>query len=77
MVVGGTLFARAMYSEGFVTVMDPFQHVYGMRMSCALVVPLLVADVLYSCVIISSLSESLGQTSAFAICDDHRQKTWC
>jgi high affinity choline transporter 7 len=70
-VVGGLLFARAMYSEGFLTVVDPFQvsiracaahmyvlqHVYGPRIGAFLFVPILIADLLYSCVIITSLAQ--------------------
>ena len=52
---GGTFFANKMRSEGYVTMLDPFQRKYGDRMRGLLCIPALVAEVLHSAQILFAL----------------------
>ncbi|KAI4805120.1 hypothetical protein KUCAC02_009750 [Chaenocephalus aceratus] len=42
LVVGGLFFAKPMRSRGYVTMLDPFQQIYGKRMGGLLFIPALM-----------------------------------
>lgn len=56
-LAGGALFASQMYAEGYVTMTDPFQQIYGVRTGIILLVPVLVANLLFAAAILSSLGK--------------------
>lgn len=50
---GGLFFAKPMRDKKYVSMMDPFQIKYGKLLSCALVLPSLLVDVLWvSCTLL-------------------------
>ena len=55
MLPGGTLFAKKMRSEGYVTMLDPFQHKLGKYMGALLYIPALLGEVFWSAAILSLL----------------------
>lgn len=56
---GGFFFAKPMRENKYVTMMDPFQQKYGNVMSSALILPALVADVLWVARTLVSLGKLL------------------
>ncbi|XP_061626072.1 high affinity choline transporter 1-like isoform X1 [Phyllopteryx taeniolatus] len=58
--LGGFFFAKPMRENNYVTMMDPFQKKYGNFLSNALILPALIADVLW----VSRTLVSLGGTMA-------------
>ena len=52
---GGLFFANKMRSEGYVTMLDPFQRKYGERMGGLLYIPALLGEVFWSAAILSAL----------------------
>ncbi|CAN9510800.1 unnamed protein product [Ophioblennius macclurei] len=58
--LGGFFFAKPMRENKYVTMMDPFQKKYGNVMATALIIPALVADVLW----VARTLVSLGGTMA-------------
>lgn len=54
---GGFFFAKPMRENNYVTMMDPFQKKYGDIMSSVLILPTLVADVLWVARTLVSLGE--------------------
>ena len=54
-LTGGIFFANKMRSEGYVTMLDPFQRKYGERMGGLLYVPALLGEVFWSAAILSAL----------------------
>eukprot|EP00058_Branchiostoma_floridae_P017834 XP_002603323.1 hypothetical protein BRAFLDRAFT_119694 [Branchiostoma floridae] len=58
-MTGGLLFAKKMRSEGYVTMLDPFQQRYGERMGGLLFIPALLADVCWCGSILAALGTTL------------------
>ncbi|KAG7264681.1 hypothetical protein CRUP_035340 [Coryphaenoides rupestris] len=57
LVVGGLFFAKPMRSRGYVTMLDPFQQLYGKRMGGLLFIPALMGEIFWSAAILSALGE--------------------
>ena len=55
---GGIFFANKMRTEGYVTMLDPFQRKYGERMGGLLYIPALLGEVFWSAAIFSALGKS-------------------
>ena len=56
---GGLFFANKMRSEGYVTMLDPFQRKYGERMGGLLYIPALLGEVFWSAAILAALGKYL------------------
>ncbi len=52
---GGLFFAKPMRSRGYVTMLDPFQQLYGKRMGGLLFIPALLGEIFWSAAILSAL----------------------
>lgn len=57
LIPGGLFFADQMRSQGYVTMLDPFQDKYGERMGGLLYIPALLGEVFWSAAILSALGE--------------------
>ena len=64
-VLGGIFFARRMRREGYVTMLDPLQDVFGGRMGGLLFLPALCGEVFWSAGILAALGKD--QSIAFPI----------
>jgi len=53
--IGGLFFANKMRSQGYVTMLDPFQRKYGERMGGLLYIPALMGEVFWSAAILAAL----------------------
>lgn len=53
--LGGLFFAKPMRSRGYVTMLDPFQLLYGKRMGGLLFIPALMGEIFWSAAILSAL----------------------
>ncbi|XP_055072224.2 high-affinity choline transporter 1 [Misgurnus anguillicaudatus] len=60
LVVGGLFFAKPMRSRGYVTMLDPFQQLYGKRMGGLLFIPALLGEIFWSAAILSALGATLS-----------------
>uniref|UniRef100_A0A8C7XGR2 High affinity choline transporter 1 n=1 Tax=Oryzias sinensis TaxID=183150 RepID=A0A8C7XGR2_9TELE len=60
LVVGGLFFAKPMRSRGYVTMLDPFQQMYGKRMGGLLFIPALMGEIFWSAAILSALGATLS-----------------
>ncbi|XP_021435111.2 high-affinity choline transporter 1-like [Oncorhynchus nerka] len=60
LVVGGLFFAKPMRSRGYVTMLDPFQQIYGKRMGGLLFIPALMGEIFWSAAILSALGATLS-----------------
>uniref|UniRef100_A0A8C1T2R4 High affinity choline transporter 1 n=1 Tax=Cyprinus carpio TaxID=7962 RepID=A0A8C1T2R4_CYPCA len=60
LVVGGLFFAKPMRSRGYVTMLDPFQQLYGERMGGLLFIPALLGEMFWSAAILSALGATLS-----------------
>ncbi|KAK7153528.1 hypothetical protein R3I94_007035 [Phoxinus phoxinus] len=60
LVVGGLFFAKPMRSRGYVTMLDPFQQLYGKRMGGLLFIPALLGEMFWSAAILSALGATLS-----------------
>lgn len=60
LVIGGLFFANKMRSEGYVTMLDPFQRKYGERMGGLLYLPALMGEVFWSAAILAALGSTLA-----------------
>ncbi|XP_028846094.1 high-affinity choline transporter 1 [Denticeps clupeoides] len=60
LVVGGLFFAKPMRSKGYVTMLDPFQQIYGQRMGGLLFIPALMGEIFWSAAILSALGATLS-----------------
>ncbi|XP_067673226.1 high-affinity choline transporter 1-like [Haliotis asinina] len=60
LIFGGLFFANKMRSEGYVTMLDPFQYKYGERMGGLLYVPALLGEVFWTAAILSALGATLS-----------------
>lgn len=57
---GGLFFAKPMRSKGYVTMLDPFQLLYGKRMGGLLFIPALMGEIFWSAAILSALGKHLN-----------------
>lgn len=55
--VGGLFFAKPMRSKGYVTMLDPFQQLYGKRMGGLLFIPALMGEMFWAAAIFSALGK--------------------
>lgn len=46
---------------------DPFQNLYGVRAGIILMIPVLIADILFAAVVLSSLGKANGYSSTFSL----------
>ncbi|CAN0094844.1 high affinity choline transporter 1 [Lampetra fluviatilis] len=60
LVLGGLFFAKPMRSRGYVTMLDPFQLLYGKRMGGLLFLPALCGEIFWSGAILSALGATLS-----------------
>ncbi|XP_008402576.1 high-affinity choline transporter 1-like [Poecilia reticulata] len=60
LVVGGLFFAKPMRSRGYVTMLDPFQQLYGKRMGGLLFIPAFMGEIFWSAAILSALGATLS-----------------
>ncbi|XP_023683353.2 high affinity choline transporter 1-like [Paramormyrops kingsleyae] len=60
LVVGGMFFAKPMRSKGYITMLDPFQQLYGKRMGGLLFIPALMGEIFWSAAILSALGATLS-----------------
>lgn len=56
-LLGGLFFAKPMRSRGYVTMLDPFQQLYGKRMGGLLFIPALMGEIFWSAAILSALGK--------------------
>ena len=54
---GGMFFANKMRTQGYVTMLDPFQRKYGERMGGLLYIPALMGEVFWSAAILAALGK--------------------
>ncbi|KAI3356106.1 hypothetical protein L3Q82_017370 [Scortum barcoo] len=59
-IAGGLFFAKPMRSRGYVTMLDPFQQLYGKRMGGLLFIPALMGEIFWSAAILSALGATLS-----------------
>ncbi|MGH0135006.1 UNVERIFIED_CONTAM: hypothetical protein FKN15_006381 [Acipenser sinensis] len=59
-MTGGMFFAKPMRSRGYVTMLDPFQQIYGKRMGGLLFIPALMGEIFWSAAILSALGATLS-----------------
>lgn len=64
-VLGGLFFAKPMRSRGYVTMLDPFQQLYGKRMGGLLFIPALMGEIFWSAAILSALGKFMFHHSVF------------
>ena len=57
-LTGGLFFANKMRSQGYVTMLDPFQRKYGERMGGLLYIPALMGEVFWSAAILAALGKT-------------------
>uniref|UniRef100_A0A2K5QUG6 Solute carrier family 5 member 7 n=1 Tax=Cebus imitator TaxID=2715852 RepID=A0A2K5QUG6_CEBIM len=55
LILGGLFFAKPMRSKGYVTMLDPFQQIYGKRMGGLLFIPALMGEMFWAAAIFSAL----------------------
>ncbi|XP_063160423.1 high affinity choline transporter 1 [Candoia aspera] len=60
LVVGGLFFAKPMRSKGYVTMLDPFQQIYGKRMGGLIFIPALMGEMFWAAAIFSALGATVS-----------------
>ncbi|XP_022245913.1 high-affinity choline transporter 1-like [Limulus polyphemus] len=60
LVLGGLLFANKMRTQGYVTMLDPFQEIFGSRMGGLLFLPALCGEVFWSAAILAALGATVS-----------------
>ncbi|KAF7252926.1 High affinity choline transporter 1 [Varanus komodoensis] len=60
LVVGGLFFAKPMRSKGYVTMLDPFQQIYGKRMGGLIFIPALLGEMFWAAAIFSALGATIS-----------------
>lgn len=66
--IGGLFFAEKMRTEGYVTMLDPFQLKYGQRMGGLLYIPALLGEVFWTAAILAALGMiSRPRLSSFSL----------
>lgn len=64
---GGLFFAERMRTQGYVTMLDPFQQKYGERMGGLLFIPALLGEVFWSGAILGSLGNFFWETKFISL----------
>ncbi|KAJ8272911.1 hypothetical protein GJAV_G00094890 [Gymnothorax javanicus] len=69
---GGVFFAKHMRNKKYITMMDPFQLKYGDTLTCALLIPAVISEVLFIACIMAGLGGTmriiLDISSLYSIC---------
>ncbi|XP_034275357.1 high affinity choline transporter 1 isoform X1 [Pantherophis guttatus] len=60
LIVGGMFFAKPMRSKGYVTMLDPFQQIYGKRMGGLIFIPALMGEMFWAAAIFSALGATIS-----------------
>ncbi|KAL8190079.1 UNVERIFIED_CONTAM: High affinity choline transporter 1 [Gekko kuhli] len=60
LVIGGLFFAKPMRSKGYVTMLDPFQQIYGKRMGGLIFIPALMGEMFWAAAIFSALGATIS-----------------
>ncbi|XP_039187754.1 high affinity choline transporter 1 isoform X2 [Crotalus tigris] len=60
LIVGGLFFAKPMRSKGYVTMLDPFQQIYGKRMGGLIFIPALMGEMFWAAAIFSALGATIS-----------------
>ncbi|XP_019385136.1 PREDICTED: high affinity choline transporter 1 [Crocodylus porosus] len=60
LILGGLFFAKPMRSKGYVTMLDPFQQMYGKRMGGLLFIPALMGEMFWAAAIFSALGATIS-----------------
>ncbi|XP_071792874.1 high-affinity choline transporter 1-like [Asterias amurensis] len=60
LILGGLMFAKAMRSQGYITMLDPFQLKYGSRMGGLLFIPALTGELFWSAAILNALGATIS-----------------
>lgn len=60
LVIGGLFFANKMREQGYVTMLDPFQDLFGGRMGGLLFIPALCGEVFWSAAILAALGATVS-----------------
>ncbi|XP_068950100.1 high affinity choline transporter 1 [Petaurus breviceps papuanus] len=60
LVLGGLFFAKPMRSKGYVTMLDPFQQLYGKRMGGLIFIPALMGEMFWAAAIFSALGATIS-----------------
>ncbi|CAL1292309.1 unnamed protein product [Larinioides sclopetarius] len=60
LIIGGLFFANKMREEGYVTMLDPFQDLFGSRMGGLLFIPALCGEVFWSAAILAALGATVS-----------------
>ncbi|NXM68364.1 SC5A7 protein, partial [Serilophus lunatus] len=60
LILGGLFFAKPMRSKGYVTMLDPFQQLYGKRMGGLLFIPALMGEMFWAAAIFSALGATIS-----------------
>lgn len=68
--LGGLFFAKPMRSRGYVTMLDPFQQIYGKRMGGLLFVPALMGEMFWAAAILSALGKALTYPNCYIVSDE-------
>ena len=58
--LAGIFFAKKMREQGYVTMMDPFNHKYGVFMTMFLYIPALLGDLFWSAAILGALGKNFS-----------------
>uniref|UniRef100_A0A8C5M7R6 High affinity choline transporter 1 n=1 Tax=Leptobrachium leishanense TaxID=445787 RepID=A0A8C5M7R6_9ANUR len=59
-MTGGLFFAKPMRSKGYITMLDPFQQIYGKRMGGLLFIPALMGEMFWAAAILSALGATIS-----------------
>ncbi|XP_051840255.1 high affinity choline transporter 1 [Antechinus flavipes] len=60
LILGGLFFAKPMRSKGYVTMLDPFQQLYGKRMGGLIFIPALMGEMFWAAAIFSALGATIS-----------------
>ncbi|CAJ0938058.1 unnamed protein product [Ranitomeya imitator] len=74
LILGSIFFVKPMRSKKYLTMMDPFQEVYGNSMTMLLFIPALIADVCWFAAILASLVNLYGYRYTIRFTNDHDQR---
>ena len=58
--LGGLLFAKIMRKRKYLTMLDPFQQIYGKRMGGLLYIPALLGEIFWSAAILAALGATVS-----------------
>ncbi|XP_031814643.1 high affinity choline transporter 1 [Sarcophilus harrisii] len=60
LILGGLFFAKPMRSQGYVTMLDPFQQVYGKYMNVLIFIPALMGEIFWAAANFSALGVNIS-----------------